>query len=247
MPFSIRPSRRFPLLPLMALASLLMLDTPSHAGLCFPPTIEKESAYHYLLSLADSFGYAKEAIDRHAEPESTSFEDNNFKFLYATKLSKSDYECAASQVAPYSTSSDETIKLSALGVGMVFLRLADLQEQGVLEFKAVLDAGPKEFKQGTFSERQAERATLINDTWKLLIPAAIAATYTVIEKDPETGLMSRLSLTTKQRTEVLEKLRSAFGVEVTRGMKAGQISLVAAAAAIYEVIGNQPRKTRDNR
>ena len=59
--------------------------------------------------------------------------------------------------------------------------------------------------------------------------------------------MSRLALTAKQRDKILQMLRSTFGEEVTKGMKAGEIPLVVAASALYEVIGNQPRKTRDNK
>ena len=54
--------------------------------------------------------------------------------------------------------------------------------------------------------------------------------------------MSGLALTAKQRDDILQTLRSTFGEEITRGIKAGQISLVAAAEDLYEVIGNQSRK-----
>jgi hypothetical protein len=212
-----------------------------------PPTVEKESAYHYLLSLADSLSYAKTAVERDAGPKSSSFEDNMFNVLYAHKLVKADFECAASQVSPYTQSSDEAIQTSATGVGIAFLRLSDLQEEAINEWTKTLDAGPKAFKQGTFLKRQAERAASIDDAWKLLVPAVIAGTYGVIEKDSQTGLMSRLALTTKQRDEILEQLRSTFGEDITKGMKAGQISLVAAASTLYEVLWNQHRKTRDEK
>lgn len=247
MPFLIRPSRRVPLLAVMAVAILIMLDTSSHAGLCLPPAFEKESAYHYLLSLNTSFSYAKDAVERLGGKRSTDADVEIFKVLYGLKLAKADFECAATQVSPYDASTNEAIRASANGVGAVFLRLADFQEQAAHEIELTLDAGPGEFKKGTFLERQAERAASMDETWKLLVPATIMATYSVIEEDPTTGRMSRLALTAKQRDEVLRGLRSIFGEQVTKGMKAGQISLVAAAATIYEVIGNQPRKTRDSK
>ena len=131
---------------------------------------------------------------------------------------------------------------------MALARLADLQEKSVAQHTALLNSiGEGRVDPGTVLESQAELGASYDEAWKLLIPAATAATYSVVEEDPATGRMSGLALTAKQRNEILQKLRSEFGEEITKGMKAGQISLVAAAAVLYEVIGNQPRKTRDNK
>ena len=77
------------------------------------------------------------------------------------------------------------------------------------------------------------------------LPAAIAGTYAVVEHDPTTGRMSGLALTVPQRDEILKKLSATFGDQVTHGVQAGQFSLVAAAAAVYHVIGNQKRTPRE--
>jgi len=116
-----------------------------------------------------------------------------------------------------------------------------------LDLKSSLDAGPEKFKYGTAMERQAEHAASLDQAWKLLPPVAIAATFSVIEEDPETKLMSRLALTASQRSEILHKLHSLFGDEVSKGIKTGQSALVAAGAVLYEVIGKQARKTRDDK
>lgn len=234
--------RLFFLAPVLV-TTFLLFSGSSEAALCFPPSVEKESPYHYLLALSNAFGYAKDAISRNEEP-STDTTQETLRLLYAFKLAKGDYECAAQQMAPYAESSSETISKSAKWIGTIFLMLAEFQDEAVQDMKATIDAGPTKFKEGTFLERQAEWATSIDNTWKLLVPACIAATYSVIEKDPATGLMSRLSLDPKERDDVLRKLRSTFGEEVTKGLKAGQISLVAAAASVYEVVGNQQRKTK---
>ena len=92
--------------------------------------------------------------------------------------------------------------------------------------------------------RQAELGALYDTTWKALIPPVMAATYAVVEKDPATGLMSGLAMTASQRDEILDKLRGTFGDEITKGMQAGQIRLVVAAAILYEVIGLQQRRPR---
>lgn len=131
---------------------------------------------------------------------------------------------------------------------MVFSLLADLQQKSVDEYKALLDSiAEGKLKPGTALERQAELAASYDEAWKLLIPAAIASTYAVVELEPTTGLMSRLGLTRVQRDEILHKLTSTFGDDIKSGMKAGQISLIAAAAALYQVLADPQRKLRDSK
>lgn len=241
MPFTYRP---FPAQTVMAIAALLMLHTPSHAGICYPLVVEKESPYRYVLTLIDSMSYAKTAIERYEQKRSTNTDENLLMLFYGFKLAKADFECAESQVSPYSSSTNEAIQTSAEAAALSFSRLAALQEEAARDLKSALDAGPKGFKYGTALERQAEHAASLDEAWKLLPTAAIAATFSVIEKDSETQLMSRLALTASQRDEILHKLQSMFGEEVSKGIKTGQSSLAAAGAVLYEVIGNQPRKTR---
>jgi len=131
---------------------------------------------------------------------------------------------------------------------LVFSLLADLQQKSVDEYKALLDSiAEGKLKPGTALERQAELAASYDEAWKLLIPAAIASTYAVVELEPTTGLMSRLGLTRVQRDEILHKLTSTFGDDIKSGMKAGQISLIAAAAALYQVLADPQRKLRDSK
>ena len=222
-----------------------LLATSAQAGVCQPPTVEKDSPYRYVLTLADALGYAKSGLDRTA-PSQLGQKPTDFDFLLGLKLGKADYECAKSQVAPFSASSNEAIKLSAQGVAIVFSVLVNLQQRSVDEYKALLDANAEgKLKPGTLLERQAELAASYDEAWKDLIPAVIASTYAVVEVEPSTGLMSRLGLTRVQRDEILQTLTSAFGNDVRGGMKAGQTSLTAAAAALYQVLADPQRKLRD--
>lgn len=241
--FSIRPVRRFTIPSLVTMAIFCVVHTPAHAGLCIPPVVEKDSPYQYILTLADAMSYAKTALDRvqkDLNPQSTDYD-----LLLALKMGKIDFQCAASQVSPYASSSTETIQVSAQGAALVFTSLVDLRQKSVAQYTAILNSPDGQgIERGTALEKQAELGAAYDETWKLLIPSALAATYSVVEKDPTTGRMSGLALTAKQRDEILQTLRSTFGEDVTRGMKAGQSSLVAAAAILYEVIGNRSRKVR---
>jgi hypothetical protein len=164
------------------------------------------------------------------------------------KLGKADFECANSQVSPFVTSSNEAIKTSAKGAALVFSLLVDLQDKSVAEHKAALDSiAEGKLKLGSVLERQAELAAAYDEAWKLLIPAVIASIYAVVEVEPATGLMSRLGLTGAQRDDILKKLHSTFGNDVTGGMRTGQLPLSAAAAALYQVLGDPQRKLRDSK
>jgi hypothetical protein len=199
-----------------------------------------------MLSFTDALSYAKSAVER--IPGETESQSSSYDLLLGFRLGKKDYECAESQVSPYIKSSNEAIQASSEMASMAFARLADLQDESAAQYKSFLDSiGEGNLKPGTMLDERAKLGASYDETWKILPMAATAGTYAVVEEDPATGRMSGLALTAKQRDEILQKLRSTFGNEITQGVKAGQISLVAAAAVLYEVIGNQPRKTRDSK
>lgn len=243
MPFTIRPFLRSTVQTLATIAILCEVHTPVHAELCMPPVVQKDSPYQYILTLVDAMSYAKSALAH--IPKNMDSQSSDYDLLLGLKLGKADFECAASQASPYASSSTETIQASARGAALVFARLADLQDESVAQYTAVLNSKDgRGIEQGTVLEKQAELGAVYDETWKLLVPAAVLATYSVVEADPTTGRMSRLALTAKQRDDILQTLRQTFGEEITKGMKAGQISLVAAAAVLYQVIGDQSRKVR---
>ena len=233
----------------MLAATVSLLHTPAYGGLCMPPAVEKESPYAYMVSLTEALSHGKEGLDRlDARDQGLKAPDPSsvhYDLLLALKLGKADYECAATQVQPYVASSNEAIQTSAKGVAFVFISLGALNDKSVAEHTAMLNAiaeGKGEI--GTFLERRAELAKSYDETWKLLVPMVITGTYAVVDKDPTTGLMSGLAMTAVQRDQILGKLRRTFGDEITKGIKAGQISLVAAAAVLYHVIGSQKRRPR---
>jgi len=226
---------------------LALHQSPAQADFCMPPTVQEESPYHYLVSLAEALRYAKSGRD-HIDVTALESSADSFDLLLGLKLGKADYECAGSQVSPYASSPNEPIRLSATAVAVVFSRLAELHGEWVSEYKDFLDSiGEGRLKPGTFLEKQAELGASYNKVWKVLIPGVIAGTYAVIEVEPTTGLMSRLVLTPDQRDKILEKLRSTFGEQVTSGIKGGQTSLVAAASALYQVVGNSKYQLREPR
>lgn len=215
---------------------------------CAPPTVQKDSPYHYIASLTEALTYAKSGLDRTAQSRQGSGSVSDFDLFLGLKLAKGDFDCAGSQVSAYAASWNKAIRTSAEGATLVFTLLAKLQDRSVAEYKALLDSiSEGKLKPGTVLERQAELAAAYDEAWKLLIPAVIAGTYAVVEENPKTGLMSGLALTRAERDEILRKLRVTFGEDVARGLKAGQLPLTAAAAALYQVVGDPQRQLREPR
>lgn len=68
MPFVLRPCRRFLVQCLWIGGSLLLACDPIHAGLCMPPTVQKENPYHFLLSFADAIVLELTPIRKRGQP-----------------------------------------------------------------------------------------------------------------------------------------------------------------------------------
>ena len=230
---------------LLTFSALALCVVPAESAICIPPTVVTDSPYHYIKSLTDALSYAKDALDRSASLQPR--QGGDVDLFVAIKLAKTDYECARSQVSPYAASTNKAIKTSADGAAFTFDRLAQLSDRTVAEYREVLNSRSegRQLKQGTLAERQAELAVAYDETWKMLITSATAGTYAVVEENPKTGLMSGLALTRAQRDEILRKLRTTFGDDVTRGLQAGQLPLTASAAVLYQVIGIQKRQLRE--
>lgn len=231
-----------------AVIALSLGAVPAGGGLCTPPAVQRDSPYHYVARLTEALTYGKSGLDRAPQSAQGSTSVSDFDLFLGLKLGKADFDCAGSQVSAYAASSNQAIRTSAEGATLVFELLAKLHERSVAEYKALLDSiSEGKLKPGTVLERQAELAASYDQVWKLLIPAVIAGTYAVVEENPKTGLMSGLALTRAQRDEILGKLRATFGDDIASGLKAGQLPLTAAAAALYQVVGDPRRQLRETR
>jgi hypothetical protein len=224
----------------LACAGLFLLPSSAHARLCTPPKVVKDSPYSYMVSLANALVRAKEGLGR---VDDAATGDDAYALLIRLKLQKSDYECAEAHVAPYAASSDTVLRSSATTLARIFQRLSNLDDAMVSECRALLDSTGK-VTPATMAERQAEVQSSLEQTWGLLVHAVALSTYTVVEADPTTGRMSRLALTQSQREEILRVLRAGFGPSVMGGMQEDQHYLVAAAAALYQVIADPKRQSR---
>jgi len=232
------------------LASIFFLSARNlGAGLCVPPGPKVESPYHYLLALADSLAWAKSARDRASRAPSS--EEGPISqltdMMLALKLAQRDYECAAVYVAPYKGSSNKAIRLSAQTTFHVFTLLVEHGDQVLQQYKKALDVREGSGSLGDYLEEIAELGARADDIWKTLPLGVIAATYAIVEAEPGSDKLSRLSLTTAERTDILKKLKDTFGSRVEKGMQAGQLALEASAGALYGFVSDTTWKSRDTR
>ncbi len=238
-------SRRFAycrplLLYVFCMLAGLVQPPPSDADLCIASVVEKNSPFHFLLSLTDGLGYAQTSIQRFNKGTQGSPKGSFLlSMLSVIKVAKADLECAESQVDGYRTSSHPAIQQSAEATASVFARLSSLQGQSLLDFRAAIDAGPDDFNLGTFVTKQAARIVAADAEWKGLVPAVVLATYMVTKNHSSTGQMVNVALTPVQRAEILQKLRATFGEGITKGAARGQKAVVAAGAVLYEALNNQ--------
>jgi hypothetical protein len=128
---------------------------------------------------------------------------------------------------------------------MVFRGLIELDREFIEQHKRLLSLAPNSPDLGTYLEQSAELGAKADDIWKTLPLAVIASTYSVVEVDPSTRKLARLTLSSTQRAEIVKKLSDTFGPSIQKGMQAGQLSLEAAAGALYQFLSDKQWKSRD--
>ena len=152
------------------------------------------------------------------------------------KLAKSDWECAVEILSGYATSTNEAIKTSATGGVLAFTMLSTNMDRLVAAYASLIDAQGQGI--GSFFAEQAQIAADTDDALKMLTPSTAAATYSILAKDPGSDRYTRFILTDVERSDILRRIKVAFGPSVQEGLKAGQFPLLAAAATLYGFIAD---------
>lgn len=218
---------------------LVLLSVTMSEAQCFSTGKDPvlTSVFDYLLAFSEALSDAKSAESRN--PDNVT---DDVKIMVGLRQARSDYKCAESRVSAFQKSKIEAIATSALGATFSFSSIADVQERRSKHLANSLnEVSAGTFKPGTAAEISAEITTKGDEAGQMLIQAAIAAGLASVAKDPATGLMSRLAMNASERDQVLAKLRSTFGSEVTKGVQAGQSRLLGCAALIYGVVGDPKR------
>lgn len=222
--------------------------------MCIPLFIDPTRhtpSFLYVHALMDSFHFAKVASDRYTQaletflrdmdrlrnkPDATRADINVVisTLTYEVKVAGEDYLCAASMLEKFKRSDIEAIRGSAEAAHTVYTTLAKIDREILSEMSR------------NNSDRVTDLSIAKNQTWKTLVLAGVMTTHALVEvpKDPNERL-NRLSITRSERVGILKRLKEIFGLSITGGLQAGQTSLEAAGATIYEFLSERGWKALD--
>src|SRR5687768_17165957 len=171
--------------------------------------------FAYANAFIDSLAWAKSGQSRLKTVDAkTEFTD----MLYNFKLANQDYEKGAAVVAPFSKSPVKTIQLSSSATQGIFEEVIEANKETMSLFTAIMDGkGPQGM--GTLANQVSDNMVKVDNAWKLLVTASIAATYVLLEPEPTTHRM-RLNVTAAQRDQLAASLERTFGAnQLKDGLK----------------------------
>jgi hypothetical protein len=231
---SVRPTWTLVLL----LLAQLIIATDILPGICLPDEPRPGDPYSYLIALTDALAMGKQAQERIPGPAGSDDDpiEAAGKTMLGLKLAKADYECAAKILSGYKSSPNTAIKTSSDAGAIAFTLLAMSTERTVASLARLIDAEGQGM--GSHLAESSQIAADIDEALKMLVPATAAATYSIVVAEPGSDKLTRLALTAAERSEIQRRLKATFGPSVQGGMKAGQLPLLAAAAAFYGVVAD---------
>ncbi|OFV97068.1 MAG: hypothetical protein A3H94_00875 [Acidobacteria bacterium RIFCSPLOWO2_02_FULL_60_20] len=226
------------------LSGFAMIAEPGWS-LCLSSTISARDAepFRYTMALVESFSYAKSALSQVAPGDTPNGAPDLTEMIYQLKSAAEDYKCAAESVAGQPKSKDEKIALSAEAAKSTFLALITHEERMIQLVKDTLD---RKVSAGDLAERLAEIRVEVDETWRMLLLATVAATHALVEMPQQKDEhLSKLRITARERRMLAERIESDFGLAVRVGMKGGQIPLAGSAAMLYGFVSNTDWKSSD--
>ena len=236
------------------LLPVLLLATWTHADGQISPKKEtrREDPYEYTVRLIESFNWAMSAESR-KNPNKWDMGtlEGVAQVMVEIKLADVDYSYAVAMIEDFTLSKNETIQLSARGAHTAYTSLIEVDNSFIAELVKLygpdLKASPRSFDPGALMDRMTDLQARRNQAWKLLPLVAAAGASHALVKTPERPeeRLSRLTVTNVQRRDLLQRLEGTFGNAVKGGMKAGQDSLTAAGAALYEFLARPQWKAAD--
>jgi len=219
------------------------------SGICIPKEVLKSDPYQYTITLVDSLGYASSGRSRVTTDPATvppgARLDAVKKMMVELKSAIQDYECAASLVKPYIDSEDEAIQISARGAHTAYKMLAMSDAKIVNDLRVLLDGQMPQPGVGSRLEAIANDEVQIDEAWKLLPVAAVAATHGIVHVESnDNEPLTHFRISDVQRQSILKTLKDLFPrVELERGMQAGQLPLETAASALYAFVADRRWKS----
>lgn len=148
---------------------------------------------------------------------------------------------ANSRIAPHQNSKNELIRQSADNFSAIYSSIVANNEKFMSFLEQTLN-DPKEAtsKQGTWLRKLSENMAANEDLWRMLPPATVMATYTLVDqRRTENGKLRFLTITKTERDQLRSQFRNTFDDQVRGGPKAGQLPVDVSAALLWKFLAEE--------
>jgi hypothetical protein len=185
--------------------ALLSLAAARAQAVCVPPAApQTDNPRLYLSTFVGTLVELKAAVDRSKE---LSAAPNPSEIFAAMELARLDYECTLVYVAPYKSSSNETIAASAASLSIAASKLEAVSEVMRQRFRDVLDG--QTVKPSVDAEWSGKLEVDGREAWHFEQNAVTAACLSLIEFGPDKK--PRLLLTSAERISTRAQIRKDSG------------------------------------
>lgn len=208
-----------------------------------------ERPFNYVYAVIRSLHWAldaKETISSFS-PEGDE-PDFSLQAMTNIRVAANKLVSARATLNPFLKSNNKYINKSASGFDTAYnaLLLSFDKNLSILEKVANMTNEEGASNIGTISKEASEFAAQADEGWKLLVYAAIASTYALVDNEREEGGGHHyLTITTEEKVMLLKELQDLFGDKIKIGFQAGQHSTFAAPAVLWQFLTEEGWKPSD--
>jgi hypothetical protein len=201
----------------------------ANAVICMPIAIaDSNNGADYFSMIVSTLEEAQAGFNSEEEGKISLLKTgaNGLSTLIASyKTANLHYECAATRVVGYKTSSDEMISSSANSIEQALNAISAENLNFIESMKAAVD-GNSGKTPGDLAEAQADQRLKIKGAWEKLVVSTMGATFAVLPPNKDGKKNDRISLTSKQRSALIDRLKKIR----ERGPKHKDVAMPEAAA-----------------
>ncbi len=219
-------------------------------------SIVEYKPFDFSKSIIRSLHFAKEAEDKLKSIYTLQEQPNaGVKATADIKGVMDSLKAAEYEMKPYLLSGNENMKRSAQQFQASYILLMQgiqrdssnpQQVAAVPPAQKPIPATNQTDLIGASVPTPARAPSIANQPWKLLAYATLTATYALVDqKREDNGRRIYLTITSFERAQLLNELRTSFGENIQQGVKVGQSGAEAAPALFWAFLVQPLKKTAD--
>ena len=230
---------------------LASLSAVKAEPICRPLQTDQPESLRYVTNLIDGFWFAKSGYSGvqadsalTAQADRTEIISHAPGLMVSLKRASEDYECAATLVESFSTSTNRAITLSVQSTALAYRRLVTLNTEFQALLQNVLNEEPA--AHSSLPDKISENKVQRDQAWEMLLDGTTAATSAlVVVPQAKQEKKSRLNITLEQRKELSAKLEKTFGAVLKKEMP--DVSPDASGWLLYEFINRKGWKLQPSK